>query len=75
MIAPELVKELQRLNREERLEVIRILKAKLADEECSEWDALMPKPGSIVRVPSVRVDFSRAKGFLDLEEEQTQDNA
>ena len=32
MIAPELVKELQKLNQEERLEVIRFLSEELSDE-------------------------------------------
>ena len=75
MIARSLLDELQQLNREQRLEVIRFLEAELAAEESSEWDALFPKPGGVARIPSVRVDFNRAKSFLDLEEEETPDNA
>ncbi len=75
MIARGLLDELQQPNREQRLEVIRFLKAELSAEENSEWDSLFPKQGGVARIPSVRADFNRARSFLDLEEEQTPDNA
>lgn len=75
MIAPELVKELQRLTREERLEVIRFLNAKLADEEGREWDDLLSRPGQVFRVPSVWVDFRKAGPALrEIEEQLKKEN-
>lgn len=73
MIAPELVKELQRLNREEKLEIIRLLQDDLVDES-SEWDNLLSEPGRVFRVPSVRINFNEAKFFLNLQEEKPEEN-
>ena len=73
MIAPELVKELQRLNREEKLEVIRLLQVDLVDES-SEWDKLLSEPGQVFRVPSVRANFNEARFFLDTQEEKSEGN-
>ena len=54
MIAPELVKELQRLNREEKIAVLRLLQNDL-DDEPSEWDKLVSEPEQVFRfVPSLR---------------------
>ena len=75
MIARSLLDQLQQLNREEKLEVIRFLTAELAAEESKEWDSLLPKQGGVARIPSVRADFNRARRFLDLEEDQTLENA
>lgn len=49
MIAPEFVNELQRLNREEKLEVIRLLQDDLVDES-SAWDRLVSDPGHVIRI-------------------------
>ena len=73
MIAPELVKELQKLNREEKMEVIRWLEKNLGDEP-SEWDDLLSKPGQVLRVPSVRVNFNEARSFLEPQEEKLAEN-
>jgi len=73
MIAPELVNELQRLKREEKLEVIRLLQADLVDET-SEWDKLVSAPGQVFRIPSVRVNFDKVKFLFDPQEEQSEDN-
>ncbi len=73
MIAPELVKELQQLNREEKQAVIRLLQDDLVDES-SEWDNLLLKPGQVFRIPSVRVNFNEARSFLDPQEEKSKEN-
>ena len=73
MIAPELVNELQRLKREEKLEVIRLLQADLVDE-ASEWDKLVSESGQVFRIPSVRVNFDKVKFLFDPQEEQSEDN-
>ncbi len=73
MIAPELVKKLQSLKREEKLAVIRLMQADLEDET-SEWDDLLSKPGQVFRIPSVRVNFSEAGSLLDVLNEKSNEN-
>ena len=73
MIAPELVKELQRLNREEKREVIRLLQDDLVDKSC-ESEKLISEPGSVYRLPSVRVNFNKARSFLDPLEQKSEAN-
>lgn len=73
MIAPELVKQLQKLNQEERLEVIRLLQDDLVDGP-SEREDLLTKPGQVLRVPSVRVNFNEARSFLEPQEEKLAEN-
>jgi len=73
MIAPELVKKLKQLNREQKLEVIRWLEKDLGDEP-SEWDDLLSKPGQVLRVPSVRVNFNEARSFLEPQEKKMAEN-
>ena len=73
MIAPELVNELQRLNREEKIAVIRLLQNDL-DDEPSEWDELVSEPGRVFRIPTVRANFNEARFFLDPQEEKSEEN-
>lgn len=72
-IAPELVKELQRLSREERLEVIRLLQDDLVEKSC-ESEMLLSEPGRVYRLPSVRVNFNKARIVLDLVEQKSEAN-
>lgn len=48
MIAPELVKELQRFSRQEKLEAICLLQSDL-NEESSVWEELLAEPGRVFR--------------------------
>lgn len=73
MIAQRLLDELQQLNRDEKLEVLRLLQNDL-DDESTEWDDLLSKPGQVFRIPSVRVNFKKAGAFLDPLEEKTEAN-
>lgn len=73
MIARELVNELQRLNRDEKLEVIRLLQKDL-DDESSERNRLVSEPRQVFRIPSVRVNFKEAGSFLDSLGEKTEAN-
>ena len=66
MIAPELLDELQRLNREEKLEVIRLLQDDLVDES-SEPDILLLEPGRVYRnIPPIRASAEAFKQFAAL---------
>lgn len=72
MIAPELVNELQQLNRKQKLEVIRLLQDDL-DGEPSEWDKLLSEPGQVLRfVPPLRASDGGAalRRVLDVDQEQ-----
>lgn len=74
MIAPELVKELQRLNREEKLEVIRWLQDDLVDES-SEWDDLLSESGRVFRnIPPIRASAETIKQFEALSKELNTDD-
>ena len=69
MIAPELIKELQRLSREEKLEVICLLQNDL-NEESSEWEELLTAPGRAFRnIGPIRASAKTIKQFEALEKE------
>lgn len=74
MIARKLLDELQQLNREERLEVIRLLQDDLVDET-SEWDDLLSKPGRVFRnIGPIRVNLKEAESLFDSLEEKSAAN-
>ncbi len=74
MIAPELINELQRLNREEKLEVIRLLQDDLVDES-SEWDNLLSEPGRVFRnIGPIRASAKTIKQFEALSKELNTDD-
>lgn len=73
MIAPELVKELQRLNREESMEVIRLLQNRLK-EAPSEWDDLLARPGQVFRnIGPIRASAKTIEQFETLSKELNTD--
>ena len=70
MIAPELVKELQQLNREEKLEVIRLMQDDLADES-SEWERLTQSQRKFRFIPPIRIKPEASAEFLRMLEEES----
>ncbi|MDE2638813.1 MAG: hypothetical protein OXI30_20785 [Chloroflexota bacterium] len=73
MIAPELVTELQRLNREEKLAVLRLLQDDLVDES-SEWDKLVSEPGRVFKnIGPIRASAKTIMRFEALSKELNTD--
>lgn len=70
MIAPELVKELQQLNREDKLAVIRLLQNGLEDEP-SEWERLTQGQRKFRFIPPIRIKPEASTEFLRMLEEES----